>query len=517
MRPPAKTVRQSGPVPVRWRRQRASTRVASSARSRLWVPMASGTTSCAMVLSTESGPISRKRVAPSAASVVAPSWKRTASRTWRTQYSGSVRSSAIRPVTLETTGSAGSWKVRPASTSRKGSSMGSMRCEWKACDTFSRVLFSAWAATARTASSSPETTTERAPLTAAMSTPSVRSPRTSASVARRDTIAPPAGRSCMRRPRAATRVTASFRSSTPATWAATISPMECPASRSGRTPQCSSRRWRAVSKVNSAAWVYTVRCSGASAPSASSSNMTSRSGRSRCSSKAAQISSKAAANTGKAACRVRPMPGRWEPCPENRTARRPGSGATTGARVPSATSRRAASSSSRSRPVTAARWVNRERVVASEWPTSYGSRSPAAASSRSACRCTASAPLPESSHGTTGRPARGGALPSSSVGGASSRTVCALVPEMPKDEMPARRGRPSPPQGRGSVSSSTSPALQSTAVLGVPTCRVLGRVPWRIAMTILMTAPTPAAAWAWPMLDLMEPSHSGRPSGRSCP
>jgi len=48
-----------------------------------------------------------------------------------------------------------------------------------------------------------------------------------------------------------------------------------------------------------------------------------------------------------------------------------------------------------------------------------------------------------------------------------------LVPEIPKEETPARRGRPSPPQGRGSVSSSTSPALQSTAVVGVPTCRAV--------------------------------------------
>jgi hypothetical protein len=30
-----------------------------------------------------------------------------------------------------------------------------------------------------------------------------------------------------------------------------------------------------------------------------------------------------------------------------------------------------------------------------------------------------------------------------------------------------------------------------------------------MAMTILMTPATPAAAWVWPMLDLTEPSHSG--------
>jgi hypothetical protein len=30
-----------------------------------------------------------------------------------------------------------------------------------------------------------------------------------------------------------------------------------------------------------------------------------------------------------------------------------------------------------------------------------------------------------------------------------------------------------------------------------------------MARTIFMTPATPAAAWVWPMLDLIEPSHSG--------
>ena len=37
--------------------------------------------------------------------------------------------------------------------------------------------------------------------------------------------------------------------------------------------------------------------------------------------------------------------------------------------------------------------------------------------------------------------------------------------------------------------------------------------PWRIASAILITPPTPAAAWAWPMFDFTEPSHSGRSLG----
>ncbi len=67
--------------------------------------------------------------------------------------------------------------------------------------------------------------------------------------------------------------------------------------------------------------------------------------------------------------------------------------------------------------------------------------------------------------------------------------------------LPARAGR--------SRSSSISPASQSTLEEGASTCRVLGRTPSRIAITILITPATPAAAWVWPMLDLIEPSRSG--------
>ncbi len=72
--------------------------------------------------------------------------------------------------------------------------------------------------------------------------------------------------------------------------------------------------------------------------------------------------------------------------------------------------------------------------------------------------------------------------------------VCALVPLMPNEEMPARRGRPLSGQGCACVSSSTAPADQSTCGDGASTCKVFGRTPCRIAMTILMIPATPAAA-----------------------
>ncbi|PSK61879.1 hypothetical protein B0E53_06215 [Micromonospora sp. MH33] len=95
--------------------------------------------------------------------------------------------------------------------------------------------------------------------------------------------------------------------------------------------------------------------------------------------------------------------------------------------------------------------------------------------------------------------------------------TCALVPLTPNEETAARRGRPVSGHGRASVSSSTAPADQSTCGVGASTCRVRGRMPWRSACTILITPATPAAAWLWPMLDLIDPSHSGRSAGRSCP
>ncbi|CAM5305262.1 hypothetical protein SANTM175S_09817 [Streptomyces antimycoticus] len=42
-------------------------------------------------------------------------------------------------------------------------------------------------------------------------------------------------------------------------------------------------------------------------------------------------------------------------------------------------------------------------------------------------------------------------------------------------------------------------------------CSEAGSTPCRIAITILMTPAAPAAICACPMLDLMDPSHSGHP------
>jgi hypothetical protein len=93
----------------------------------------------------------------------------------------------------------------------------------------------------------------------------------------------------------------------------------------------------------------------------------------------------------------------------------------------------------------------------------------------------------------------------------------ALVPLIPKADTPVRRGRPLVFHATGSVSSRTSPAVQSTCGEGTSACRVAGSRPFLSARTILMTPAAPAACWACPMFDFTDPSHSGRPSGRSCP
>src|SRR5262249_35173557 len=115
-----------------------------------------------------------------------------------------------------------------------------------------------WSATSRTAPSSPEITTEDGPLTAARETRSVNSTRngaTSDSDPWTATIAPPAGNACINRPRATTNRHASTSDNTPDTCAALISPIECPATKSGRIPQDSTNRNNATSNANNAGWV----------------------------------------------------------------------------------------------------------------------------------------------------------------------------------------------------------------------------------------------------------------------
>ncbi|CAG6936966.1 hypothetical protein PICSAR240_04569 [Mycobacterium avium subsp. paratuberculosis] len=110
---------------------------------------------------------------------------------------------------------------------------------------------------------------------------------------------------------------------------------------------------------------------------------------------------------------------------------------------------------------------------------------------RAACARNAAADLADTIQGSTG--SAGASACAGSAAGTASMMTCALVPLMPNDDTPARRGR-SPGHGWASVNNDTAPADQSTCGLGSSTCSVAGNNSWRIASTILITPATPAAA-----------------------
>ncbi len=220
------------------------------------------------------------------------------------------------------------------------------------------------------------------------------------------------------------------------------------------------------------------------------------------------------------------MPGHWEPWPGNTRATSPPVPAvprtSPGASRPAARASRPARNSSGRAPISTARCSCAARVVARAWPISAGPGpgwASRCARSRAAWARSAGAVRPESTQGSTAGAAGPAGSAGSGTGGSSacSRTTCPLVPLTPKEETAARRGRPVSGQGVLAVTSRTAPAVQSICGDGSPACRVGGTVPCRMARTVLMTPPTPAAAWVCPMFDFSDPSSSGCPSARCCP
>ncbi|PSK61337.1 hypothetical protein B0E53_06766 [Micromonospora sp. MH33] len=349
-----------------------------------------------------------------------------------------------------------------------------------------------------------------------------REASTAASGACTASMPPPDGSACISRPRDATSRHASARDSTPATCAAVISPIECPPTRSGTIPKDSTSRNSATSTANRPAWVNSVWSSSSASAVPASANSTSRNGRDSSGSTCPHTSSSAVANTGNVADSSRPIPARWAPWPEKSTASWPRCSAAplTGAAedVPAANARSPARSSSRSAAATTARCSRAGRAVTDDHPTSTGRSVSFPASQpaqRDACPDRASAERADSSTGTGGRGASTTVAGSASVTGGCSRITCALVPEMPKDDTAARRGRSTAGHAVGAVASVTAPAVQSMCGDGSSTCSVGGTRPCRMASTILIRPATPAAAWVWPRFDLIDPSSSGRSAGRS--
>jgi hypothetical protein len=134
---------------------------------------------------------------------------------------------ATSPPAAETTGiDAGRYSTDSA-TCRSSSTIGSISDEWNACETSNHDRFtpsSSDASSASSASRSPDSTTDRGPLTAASDTPSGSA--TSSSAACTASIAPPAGSALISRPRLSTSRAASSSENTPAMCAPASSPTE---------------------------------------------------------------------------------------------------------------------------------------------------------------------------------------------------------------------------------------------------------------------------------------------------
>ena len=129
----------------------------------------------------------------------------------------------------------------------------------------------------------------------------------------------PRGSACINRARAATSAHASSSDSTPATCAAASSPIECPATKSGRTPHDSSSRNSATSTANSAGCVYPVSSSDRrrrrTSPRAAAVQLRVQ--------VRAHLVERLGEHRERASYSPAPMPGRCDPWPVNRNAARP--------------------------------------------------------------------------------------------------------------------------------------------------------------------------------------------------
>ncbi len=326
---------------------------------------------------------------------------------------------------------------------------------------------------------------------------------------------PPSDRARRALLRSATTRAASSRDSAPATQAAAISPWEWPTTAPGSTPYARHRPVSDTITAKRTGWTTSTRSKvGAS----SSARSTARSDQSTYGARACSHSAIRSANTGCVSISSAPMPAHWEPWPgKTNTARVSASWAAYAAADESSASARSASRSAPRSPTSAARCSKAVRV----WrvrPMSAGCAPGSSARcrlSRRAWARRASGVRADSGHRAGAPSGPGRSAGPGSGSGACSRMVWTLVPLSPKDDTPARAGRPLSGQERGSVARARAPRPQSTWVDGRSMWRVGGTVRCRMARTVLMTPATPEAAWVWPMLDFSEPTSNGRSAGRS--
>ena len=316
-------------------------------------------------------------------------------------------------------------------------------------------------------------------------------------------IAPPAGSSPINLPRAATSLQASWSENTPADvrrdhLADRVADHESrdagPSSRAAgssdtsiaNNPACvnSSRRAGSLLRLGAFAGGRHVPRRAALAEH----DLAQR--RPSSSSRWPHTSSKVARNTGNASYSSRPIPTRWAPWPVNRNAlpclartapvrrrSRPRRRASAAQPVEQllalaehhrALLERCAAPSARARcrrhpsSASALDEVEQPHCLAAQPRLAHAPRRPRASPARH--------PEPRAPGRVRPRRPRPGRLPlaptgavrSSRSGGASSTITCALVPLIPNEETPARRGRPFAAHARGSVSSRPRPAYHST-------------------------------------------------------
>ena len=169
---------------------------------------------------------------------------------------------ATWPVTLEIRGMWGFEKVIVLTICSHSAKIGSMRGEWNAWDTDKvLVLIFCCCKTGMIFSNAvwwPERTRLRGPLYAAIVTSvgwASKILSISSVVANTETIPPPWGIDCMRRPLAAINFNPSSKLKTPATQAATYSPTLWPITILGWTPQDFHNSNRAYSTAKRIGWV----------------------------------------------------------------------------------------------------------------------------------------------------------------------------------------------------------------------------------------------------------------------
>src|SRR5690625_379215 len=191
---------------------------------------------------------------------------------------------------------------------------------------------------------------------------------------------------------------------------------------------------------------------------------------------------------------------------------------TPGALSPAASARRPATAASRSRAHTPATYLKRLRCSRSVWAMSGRSTSAPAPAIHSANTPAVAAmragDLPDTTNVLTGDTTPE-ATATDSGSGACSTITCALVPDTPNDDTPARRGRDT--TGHSIACAATTNSDAPAPALGVNSekFRCRGMNPCRTDNTVLMNPAIPEADSKCPRLVLTDPNTNGAEPPRS--